>query len=425
MEIIEIIRLSGFRKWIHFLKKSLAPFILVIFSPLAIHSQDNIPDEILNIFDSKCAFAGCHAGASPSGDLDLTEEQAFSSLVNQPSRDFVNIPRVKAGDPLKSYLLMKLVGTSGIKGERMPKGDQPLSKVELKVIAAWIKSIPKDTQVQAPTRKYAESFPGLSVATLQTAETMEKGLFSYRIAHRWLGKVDGGFGQFFGLDAGAHMLTEFSFPIWTNLTFTLGRSGTNATFEFNAKWQLLREKTDGAMPISAAIFGGVDWLTFKQIIDPQNPGQFLSRKDGERFQWYGQLILTKRLSKRISLLLSPGLLLNGNVTLANEDPIFTLGYAGKVMLFGDLSVFVEGAPILSGVDGALPVGSAATQSGQSTVYDAFTIGLEHRNGGHVFHLYLTNSLGLTTSQVMSGGNLDFANGDFRLGFNIYRALRLP
>jgi hypothetical protein len=88
-------------------------------------------------------------------------------------------------------------------------------------------------------------------------------------------------------------------------------------------------------------------------------------------------------------------------------------------------MFAEVSPILSGIDTALPVGGAGTLNGRQTVFDAFTLGFEHDIGGHVFHLYISNSLGLTPTQVMNGGNLDFSNGDFRLGFNIYRAFRMP
>lgn len=398
---------------------------IIFGSPLWAWSNDVVPDNVMEIFENKCAFAGCHAGASSSTDLDLTEKFAFNSLVNQPSSDFPSLPLVKAGDPLKSYLIMKLVGTSGIKGERMPKGSEPLSKAELKAIANWIKSIPSETQVSQPKNRYSQSFVGLSLATLQTAQTMPSGSFSYRIAHRWLGRVDNGFGQFFGLDAGAHMLTEFSFPLRNNLMFTVGRSGTNATFELNAKWQFLRERTNNSIPVSAALFAGVDWLTMKQIPDPQNPAQFLSRTSSERLPWFAQLVLTRQLSDRIALLLNPGVVVNGNVTISNEQAIFTIGFGGKFRILKGLSIFGEGSTIVSGIDDALPVGGAGAQNGQPIVYDAFTLGLEHSIGGHVFHVYISNSLGLTPTQVMNGGNLDFANGEFRLGFNIYRVIRYP
>ena len=221
------------------------------------------------------------------------------------------------------------------------------------------------------------------------------------------------------------MLTQLAFSLSNNLVVDVARSGNNATFEFGAKWRFMRQKNDGSVPLSAALNVGVDWETIKGIPDPDNPAQFLGRSNGERFHWFGQVALSKQLSDRISVLLVPGILLNGNVNATDEDAIFTVGFAGKFMLVKDFSVFVEGVPILSGDSGAAPVGGVRPESGKSVFNDAFTIGLERKIGGHVFHVYVTNSLGLATAQYMSGGDLDFTNGDFRLGFNIYRILRLP
>ena len=271
-------------------KMSSAVIAVILLLGLApAFANGTIPDEILRVFENKCAYSGCHAGSAPAADLDLTDESAFNALVNQPSLQFPQIPLVVPGAPLKSYLMMKMVGTSGIKGDRMPI-KEPLQKAELRATAAWIKSLSTNgVKTPAPRQKYATTFPGFSSATLQTTETLGRGTFLYRIAHRWLGKVDSGFDQFFGLDAGAHLLTQFAFPLRDNLTFALGRSGTNSTFEFQTKWRLFREKTDGSVPFSAALFGGLDWLTLKGLQDPVNPGQILSRSAGDRFQWYGQL----------------------------------------------------------------------------------------------------------------------------------------
>jgi hypothetical protein len=400
-------------------------YLLAMVLPSVVFPQTGMPDQILEIFENKCAFSGCHAGTGSGNGLELTEETAYASLVAQPSTGSPNLLLVKPGDPLNSYLMMKLVGVSGIKGARMPKGDARLSKAELTAVAGWIKTIAVDTRTITRKRIYNRPFPGLSLATLQTAQTLPSRSFSYRIAHRWLGSVNSGFGQFFGLDQGAHMLTEFSFAVTDRVTFTAGRSGTNATFAFYTKWQLLQERSNGSVPVSLALLGGLDWLTLKQISDPNNPAAMLSRTSGDRFPLYAQLIMSKQISNRIAFLLSPGVLSNGNVTVSNEDPIITLGFGIRLLIANGLSLFAEGVPLLSGSDTALPVGGSGTQNSQATVFDAFTFGLEHHIGGHIFHVYVTNALALTPGQLMNGGNLDFSSGKFRLGFNIYRTFRLP
>ena len=391
--------------------------------------QEMIPDEVFDLFDNSCAFSGCHSGPNAPKKLDLTEEFILPSLVNKPSSEKPEILRVKPGDPANSYLIMKIKGSPGIEGDRMPKKGKPLSKEEVAVLESWIKSLPVELKVVAPKREFAQAFPGWTLSNLPTAETLDTGVFLYRIAHRWKGAVGEGFDQLFGLDFGAHMFTQLAFSITNDLMLTVARSGENATFEFGGKWRFLRQKTDGSVPVSAAITAGLDWETIKEIVDPDNPTSVkgLSRTDGERFHWFIQLALTKKIHERFSVLLVPGILLNGNVNVSDEDPIFTLGFAGKIMIFKDFSLFVEGVPILSGEENAATVGGPRIDNGKQVINDTFTIGLERKIGGHVFHVYITNSLGLATSQYMSGGNFDFDifDGDFRLGFNIYRILRLP
>ena len=158
------------------------------FFATSAYAQEDFAD-VLDIFENSCAFSGCHSGsASPKG-LDLSEDFAASSLVGKPSSERPNVLRVKPGDPVNSYLIMKLRGSGDIDGDRMPKGGQPLSDFEIGVIESWIRSLPPAMKVEAPKPEYAEAFPGISLATLPTTQTIESGMFSYRIAHRWRGEA--------------------------------------------------------------------------------------------------------------------------------------------------------------------------------------------------------------------------------------------
>jgi hypothetical protein len=121
----------------------------------------------------------------------------------------------------------------------------------------------------------------------------------------------------------------------------------------------------------------------------------------------------------------PGILLNGNVALTNEDLLVTLGIAGKFSFNEKYGLFAEIIPILSGDATAATPGGPNIVNGQQVIYDTFNAGLEIKAGGHVFHIYVSNSAGNTTNQYMSGGNFDATNGDLRLGFNIYRILNYP
>jgi hypothetical protein len=392
-------------------------------------AQDDLQEKVQEIVDEHCAFAGCHTGANAPQNLDMSEGMLVANLAGVKSAEGPWL-RVKPGDPANSYLIKKLRGTAGIKGERMPRGGKPLAPQEIVAFEAWIKSLPAGMKPQAPQREYARAFPGWTLANLQTAETLEKGAFLYRIAHKFNSPLSAGFDRLFGLDGGSSMLTQVAFPLSNNFAVTVERSKVNATFEIGAKWRFLREKADGSMPISAAIYTGIDWATIKGLTDPTdtslNP-RTLGRTAGERFAFFAQVPVSKQLAKRLSLVVTPGILLNGNVQLDNEDPLFTLGVGGRVALSDKYSLFAEIVPILSGDETAATLGSPPTKNGKLTYFDAFATGVEIKVGGHVFHLFVSNSAGNTTNQYMSGGDFDVADDlrNLRLGFNIYRVLNYP
>jgi len=84
------------------------------------------------IFSESCALSGCHAGAvSP----DLTSS-AFERIVNKQSSS--GLDYIEPGDPDKSYLLQKIIGSSTINGSRMPLNSSALSQNKIDALAEWI-----------------------------------------------------------------------------------------------------------------------------------------------------------------------------------------------------------------------------------------------------------------------------------------------
>jgi hypothetical protein len=97
--------------------------------------------EVQPIFSNNCAFSGCHGGTSPQLGQNLSEGQAFASIVGVPSVQVPSMNRVTAGDPDMSYLVHKIQGTQasvGGSGERMPLGFGALPQSEIDIIRTWI-----------------------------------------------------------------------------------------------------------------------------------------------------------------------------------------------------------------------------------------------------------------------------------------------
>jgi hypothetical protein len=70
----------------------------------------------------RCASnEGCH-GAQPGINLTYIAGKEFDELIDVQSIEMPNMVRVKPGDPLQSYLYLKVLGDGGIDGGRMPLG---------------------------------------------------------------------------------------------------------------------------------------------------------------------------------------------------------------------------------------------------------------------------------------------------------------
>ena len=86
---------------------------------------------------------GCHDAESPSGELPLVGEDAFSALL-QAADGRPDLKRIEPGVPDQSYLWLKLTNAPDLEGSPMPTspltGWRPLSSAELDDIRAWIEN---------------------------------------------------------------------------------------------------------------------------------------------------------------------------------------------------------------------------------------------------------------------------------------------
>jgi len=141
------------------MKKKL--FSILIISLLSIHCSDKITteDDLTSpqvqqnrlakfselqkqVFNKSCATSGCHAGSNPQANLNLSEGNAFSNLVNVQSILNPNLKRVQPGNADASYLVKVLTWETDIK---MPLGGQKLSQNIIDSIKVWInKGAPND-----------------------------------------------------------------------------------------------------------------------------------------------------------------------------------------------------------------------------------------------------------------------------------------
>ena len=106
-------------------------FLTFLFSFLFAQTYDS---EIQPIFNNNCT--SCHG---TSGNLDLSQGNSYTNLVNVASSGYSGFQRVKPGDPMNSVLHQKIVGNTSF-GDRMPKGGSALAQADEEKIKNWIQN---------------------------------------------------------------------------------------------------------------------------------------------------------------------------------------------------------------------------------------------------------------------------------------------
>ncbi len=90
------------------------------------------------IFAKKCALHTCHSPSfyHESGNLDLSDEKAYSSLVNVKSHLYPDEFRIKPHDPDNSILIKRLEGKvwAGVPLERSSLNDE-----ERRTVREWVR----------------------------------------------------------------------------------------------------------------------------------------------------------------------------------------------------------------------------------------------------------------------------------------------
>ena len=109
--------------------------------------------EVQEIFSVNCALSGCHTGAIAAASLNLAADNAYNNIVNVASGEQPERMRVLPFDADNSYLVNKIRGDANIIGAQMPRGQQPLSDLQIQSIVDWV-----DAGAEPPTKQQLSAY---------------------------------------------------------------------------------------------------------------------------------------------------------------------------------------------------------------------------------------------------------------------------
>lgn len=378
--------------------------------------QAELQKQVTTIFKKHCATSGCHRGQNPKKKLNLEVDKFVAAIVDVPSLQVDSLKLVDTKNPEKSYLVMKVKGAKGIVGDRMPEEAPPLKAEEIAAIEQWIISLtaappsegtekvpegekksPKMNDEAAGDGFEAPAFWGTQLINLPTTQPIGKKEVLFRVSHRFFPAVSEGYDEYFGLNGPANILIGLGYGITDNLNVGFGHSNFNHEWELAVQWRMLEQGKQWNFPLSVSLRASGSLITQK------SDDESVVRSENFKSNW--QLMLSRQVTNALSVLLVPSFSTNTYYLDPLTENTFALGTGARFMFFEDISLVGEWLPVLSGY---------------KFRHNYWGLGLEYKVGGHVFHVFVTNSYGLTSDQYITGGNLDIKDGDYRIGFNIYR-----
>ncbi|MGC1389721.1 MAG: DUF5777 family beta-barrel protein [Bacteroidales bacterium] len=251
------------------------------------------------------------------------------------------------------------------------------------------------------------TFKSTRIMNGHSIERMVQGQLDVRISHRF-GTLNSGGYNFFGLDvSNIHLSLEYGIFNW--LMIGIGRSEYEKTFDGFAKFSILRQSSgEKNMPVSVSVVTSIALKTLK-FTDQTRTNYFTSR-----LAYVSQILVARKISEAFSVQLTPSYL-HRNLVATEMDPndIFALGGGARMKLTKRISLNGEYFYILN----------PKTYMSQQ-IYNPLSVGFDIETGGHVFQLFLTNSLGMTEKQFIGATTGQWKKGDIHFGFNISRVFTL-
>ena len=260
---------------------------------------------------------------------------------------------------------------------------------------------------QTPTTNFASAtFKTTRIVSGHSVETVAAKHLDFRISHRF-GAVNSGYEELFGLDQ-SQIRFGLEYGVTDKLTIGLGRNSYQKTYDYYAKYKLLRQSTGKTtIPFTVSLLGAA----FTNTMATQPSAQFYNNL--ERQTYCGQILIARKFGERVSLQLSPSILhRNKTENIDDANTLYSLGMGGRFKLTKRTSLNVEYFYTPT------TLGDVTQRNAQYT--NALSIGFDIETGGHVFQLHFTNSKGMSEKYLIGQTTGKWSAGDIFYGFNISR-----
>lgn len=241
---------------------------------------------------------------------------------------------------------------------------------------------------------------------IHTNETVRKRNLDVRISHLFgnMGKESGGgIHNLYGIDQSADIRIGFHYGITDHLMVGVSRAKRNEDLEGLVKYKIVDQTTDNAIPVSVSAFTNMTY-SVKESADFKN--------DTYRFVYCSQVILARKFSSRLSVVVMPTFTHRNFVGADDENNTWSLSGGFRFKFTPSASVIFDYSKTLGRENLVLPR------------YDVMGAGIEIETGGHVFTLMFSNASGILENDYLVNTFDAWDNGGYKLCFNISRMFKL-
>ncbi|MEY8020985.1 DUF5777 family beta-barrel protein [Muriicola sp. SD30] len=243
------------------------------------------------------------------------------------------------------------------------------------------------------------AFKGLKIVNFESTKMVNEKEFYFIVFHRF-GSIKTGLDGFFGLDF-ANTRLHFIYGFSDGFNLSIARSSFNKTYDISGKYRFMQQSDDN--PVTVV---GYSQIAFNTLLD--EPVLQREVDMGDRTSFTQQILISRKLSDKVSVQLMPTYFYEGYVDYAPQDNSqFALGFGGRVKLSQRFSLNMDYGWHLNRADG-------------SPFVNPLSIGVDIETGGHVFQLHFTNAQPTFESGFLGNAVGDWGDGDIYFGFNLSR-----
>lgn len=258
-------------------------------------------------------------------------------------------------------------------------------------------------QEEKDTRPVPETFNATTLINTHTnIVPAAKGL-EFVLQHRF-GSFDNGIEDIFGIYGASNIRMGFNYGIADNLMLAFQTEKNNKLQEFQVKYNILNQTRSGSMPVTLTYFSNM-------AISSKDETEFGSEfKSIHRLSYFHQLIISRKFSDKLSVLVAPGFVHYNVVDSVYKNQKLSITAGGKYNVYNNISLLCE-------YNKSFYLGSTESYQEDKTAKDDLSFAAEILSGTHTFQIVFAHSQQLVMQNLMMYNENDLSTG-WCLGFNL-------